>query len=71
MKVKAWGVVVPDLLGCFSAGDTLEEALIQAEHAIAGWIETAIDDGQAIPQPSHIEALRSAPLNLRAGYGHW
>ena len=27
----AWGVVVPDLPGCFSAGDTLEEAMIQAE----------------------------------------
>ena len=56
----AWGVVVPDLPGCFSAGDTLEEALIQAENAIGGWIEAAIDDGQDIPAPSHIEALRAA-----------
>jgi predicted RNase H-like HicB family nuclease len=56
----AWGVVVPDLPGCFSAGDTLEEALIEAETAITGWIETAIDDGQAIPVPSHIETLRTA-----------
>ena len=59
-KTTAWGVVVPDLPGCFSAGDTLEEALIQAEDAITGWIETAIDDGQEIPKPSHIEALRAA-----------
>ena len=59
-KSTAWGVVVPDLPGCFSAGDTLEEALIQAEDAITGWIETAIDDGQEIPKPSHIEALRAA-----------
>ena len=51
---------MPDLPGCFSAGDTLEEALIQAEDAITGWIETAIDDGQEIPVPSHIEALRIA-----------
>jgi predicted RNase H-like HicB family nuclease len=55
----AWGVVVPDLPGCFSAGDTLEEAMIQAEDAITGWIEAAIDDGQAIPSPSHIEELRA------------
>ena len=41
----AWGVVVPDLPGCFSAGDTLEEAMIAAEVAITGWIETALDDG--------------------------
>lgn len=25
--VTAWGVFVPDLPGCFSAGDTLEEAV--------------------------------------------
>ena len=57
---QAFGVVVPDLPGCFSAGDTLEEAMIQAEDAITGWIEAAIDDGQDIPAPSHIEALRAA-----------
>lgn len=56
----AWGVVVPDLPGCFSAGDTLEEAIIQAEEAVTAWIEVALDDGQDIPTPSHIEALRAA-----------
>ena len=56
----AWGVVVPDLPGCFSAGDTLEEAMIQAEDAIIGWIEAALDDGQAIPAPSPIKTLRTA-----------
>ena len=56
----AWGVVVPDLPGCFSAGDTLEEALIKAEEAITGWIETALDNGQAIPPPTRMEDLRTA-----------
>ena len=56
----AWGVIVPDLSGCFSAGDTLEETMIQAEDAITGWIETALDDGQDIPAPSPVEALRNA-----------
>ncbi len=55
----AWGVVVPDLLGCFSAGDTLEDALIQAEAGVKAWIETALDAGEAIPEPSRIEALRA------------
>lgn len=57
---EAFGVVVPDLPGCFSAGDTLEEALIQTEEAITGWIETALDAGLEIPKPSSIEALRKA-----------
>ena len=33
--------------------------MIQAEDAITGWIEAAIDDEQGIPAPSHIEALRA------------
>ena len=56
----AWGVVVPDLPGCFSAGDTLEDAMNQAEEAITGWIEATLDAGQDIPAPSPIEALRAA-----------
>ena len=57
---EAFGVVVPDLPGCFSAGDTLEEAMAMTEQAIVAWIETAIDAGQEIPKPSSIEALRKA-----------
>ena len=34
--------------------------MIQAEEAITGWIEAAIDDRQDIPAPSHIESLRTA-----------
>lgn len=56
----AWGVVVPDLPGCFSAGDTLEEAMLQAEEAVTAWIEATLDAGEAIPGPSGIEVLRAA-----------
>jgi predicted RNase H-like HicB family nuclease len=31
---NAYGVVVPDLPGCFSAGDTLEEAIAGAEACV-------------------------------------
>lgn len=54
----AFGVVIPDLPGCFSAGDTMDEAMTNAEEAIMAWIEVALDAGQEIPQPSDIEALR-------------
>jgi predicted RNase H-like HicB family nuclease len=63
---EAFGVVVPDLPGCFSAGDTLEEAMAMTEEAIVAWIETAIDAGQDIPQPSSIEALRKAHKEWKA-----
>jgi len=55
----AWGVAVPHQPACFSVGDTLEEAMIQAEEVVTAWIEVALDAGQDVPTPSHIEALRT------------
>ena len=55
----AWGVVVPDLPGCFSAADSgIDEAIDNAKEAIELWIETALDLGQAIPAPSAITELQ-------------
>ena len=58
-KTTAFGVVVPDLPGCFSAGDTVEEAMTNAEEAIAAWIDAALDAGLAIPEPGTLDALRA------------
>lgn len=41
----AFGVVVPDLPGCFSAGDTIDEAIDNVKEVIELWIETVIDEG--------------------------
>lgn len=58
---SAWGVVVPDLPGCFSAGDTVEEAIANAAEAIDGWCELAADSGDEIPAPSAIDSHISKP----------
>ncbi len=55
----AWGVVVPDLPGCFSAGDTVEEALDQAREAILLHVEGLLDDGQPIPEATPIDSHRT------------
>lgn len=60
-ETTAFGVIVPDLPGCFSAGDTLDEAMVGAEEAAAAWIDAALDAGSAIPRPSSLEALRRLP----------
>jgi predicted RNase H-like HicB family nuclease len=57
----AFGVVVPDLPGCFSAGDTLDQALDNANEAIELWLETVIDDGGAVPEPRSITEHRANP----------
>ncbi len=60
-ETTAFGVVIPDLPGCFSAGDSLDEALIGAEEAAAAWIDATLDTGGAIPAPSSLEMLRQNP----------
>jgi predicted RNase H-like HicB family nuclease len=58
---KAYSVQVPDLPGCFSAGDTLDEAIANAKEAVAFHIEGLLDAGEKIPSPKAIEAHRSNP----------
>src|SRR5271169_623427 len=62
----AYGVVVPDLPGCFSAGDTIDDAVTAAEEAAAAWIDATLDAGGTVPAASSIEALRARPE-----YGGW
>ena len=57
----AFGVVVPDLPGCASAGGTVEEALRNAAEAAPLWRDDARADGEAIPEPRAIEDLRRDP----------
>jgi predicted RNase H-like HicB family nuclease len=49
LEGTSYGVVVPDLPGCFSAGDTLDEAISNAHEAIDLVCETMIEDGLDIP----------------------
>lgn len=60
-ETTAFGVIVPDLPGCFSAGDTLDEAMAGAEEAAAAWVDATLDSGGAIPSPSSLDALRNNP----------
>jgi predicted RNase H-like HicB family nuclease len=53
-----YGVTVPDLPGCFSAGETLEEALGNAEEAILTHIEGLLLDDDIVPSPTDVETLR-------------
>jgi predicted RNase H-like HicB family nuclease len=46
-----WTASVPDLPGCFSDADTLEQAEAQIQEAIRLWIETAKASGFPVPPP--------------------
>ena len=52
---SAYGVHFPDLPGCFSAGDTLEELLPMATEAVSLHLEGEM----TLPVPSDIETIRA------------
>lgn len=57
----SFGVVVPDLPGCFSAGDTLDQAVDNAREAIDLWCATVIEDGGDIPPAKTLTELQADP----------
>ncbi|MHB9117393.1 MAG: type II toxin-antitoxin system HicB family antitoxin [Burkholderiales bacterium] len=60
-ETTAFGVVVPDLPGCFSAGDTLDEAIDNAHEAIDLHCETLIEDGGNVPAASSLSEHQTNP----------
>ena len=60
-ETHSFGVAVPDLPGCFSAGDTLDEAIANAQEAIELWLETVIDDGQPVPEAQPLSKHQANP----------
>lgn len=51
---NGYSVIVPDLKGCCTQGDTLEEAMEMAQDAALGWLLLALEDNEEIPQASDI-----------------
>jgi predicted RNase H-like HicB family nuclease len=58
---NAAGVWFPDLPGCFSAGDDIDEALLNASEAIAAYAEALAREGRPLPAPRTLSALRDDP----------
>lgn len=60
-ETHAFGVIVPDIPGCFSAGDTLDEAFANVKDAIIGHLELLVEDGEEIPLPTSIDNHKDNP----------
>lgn len=52
-----YGVMVPDLPGCITAGTTVDEALAFAREAIELHLEGMVAEGMPLPKPSRLESL--------------
>lgn len=58
---EGFGVFFPDLPGCVSAGDTMQEAALGAEEALNGHLALLAEGGDAIPAPSDVDAIERDP----------
>lgn len=56
-----FSVFFPDLPGCTSAGDTVQDAALNAEEALAGHLAVSMEHGDAISAPSAVDSIPRDP----------
>ncbi len=57
----AFGLWVPDMPGCTSMGETVDELLQNAQEALRLWAEDALADCEALPVPRGFEEIAKEP----------
>ena len=64
-----YGVSFPDFPGCVSVGDSIDDAIQQGCEALAFHVEGLRVDGERIPPPRSIDAIKADPelANWREG----
>ncbi|MCY4593359.1 MAG: type II toxin-antitoxin system HicB family antitoxin [Bryobacterales bacterium] len=56
-----YGVSFPDFPGCVTVGDTVDDAVRLGSEALAFHVEGLLDDGEPIPPPRSIDAIKADP----------
>ena len=51
--------IVPDLPGCVTCGDTMQEVFEMAVDAASGWVLTELEDGNLPPKASNIAEVHA------------
>ncbi|MBP7094957.1 MAG: type II toxin-antitoxin system HicB family antitoxin [Spirochaetia bacterium] len=65
----SWTVDFPDLPGCVTVGDTLEEALSMAREVLSLHLYGMLEDGDTIPQKLRPDPRRSGRARVRGAGG--
>jgi len=52
-----YGVSFPDFPGVVTAGTSLDDAQAMAEEALALHVDGLVEDGEALPEPSTVDAV--------------
>lgn len=61
-----YGVSFLDFPGCVTAGESLEEARQFAAEVLEFHIQGMVEDGEAIPEPSSLDAIAADPASTNA-----
>ena len=56
-----YGVSFPDFPGVVTAGTSLDDAQAMAEEALALHVDGLVEDGEALPEPSTLDAVMELP----------
>ena len=59
--VGGYSVVFPDLLGCCTEGETLEQAIEMARDALGLYLYSLEEDKEPIPTPSKPDQIQTKP----------
>ena len=57
LEKEGYTVVVPDLRGCVSEGDSLLHAIEMGTDAACGWVLGELEEGNPIPKATPVEQL--------------
>ncbi len=56
-----YGATVPDLIGCYSTGDSMDEALDSVQESIDLHLEGMMEDGKPLPVASSVAQHKDNP----------
>jgi len=56
---NGYGIIFPDLPGCFSAGDNYDDAYRMAHEALAFHLDGLALEGMSIPRPRTLEKIKA------------
>ncbi len=54
-------VTVPDLPGCVTEGDSMDDAIYMAKDAASGWVLDELEDGKPVPIASKSSEIQLEP----------
>jgi antitoxin HicB len=52
---SGYTAVIPELPGCMTCADTIDELWEMIDEAKMGWLEVSLEDGDYIPEPAPVE----------------